>query len=190
MINLLPDAKKAEIRAGRVNVTLVKFIIMTLSAAALCGILLSLAYFVLVQARDETARKAVDSTQKLANYSADKQAIQAFTSNIDGAKKIIDKQISYSRIFIAIGHALPRDAVVDTLNIAPENFSTGLTMQVHSRTKEAMVEVKNNMQKNPEVFKDVSFESVDFESCKNNGSYSCTATLHVIFNEKVRGQQP
>ena len=196
MINLLSYEKQAEIRAGRQNVTLLQFIFIGLASLALVALLLVGSYVVLASTRDQATKRAETNQTKIDSYSKQKAEIDAYKKDLDTAKSILSEEVNYSKIFLAIGSALPNDAIVKELDVKPDNFENGLSMVVYSRTEQSMVSVKDNMQKVPEIFKDVSFSSVDFSSCKDSPDvpieqtpYACEATLNVVFNEKVKGVQ-
>tara|TARA_R100000655_G_scaffold61176_1_gene99585 strand:+ start:44 stop:634 length:591 start_codon:yes stop_codon:yes gene_type:complete len=196
MINLLSYEKQAEIRAGRQNSTLLKLLIISLASLGLIVLLLAGSYAVLVTTRDQATKRAEANQTKINNYSKQKAEIDSYKKDLDMSKEILSKEVNYTSIFLAIGAALPNDAIVEQLDVKPENFDNGLTMVVYSRTREAMVSVKNNMQAVPDIFKDVRFSSVDFSKCKDRPGlpieqtpYSCEATLDVVFNEKVKGIQ-
>ncbi len=196
MINLLAYDKKREIRAGKFNVMSLKFLVISLAGVGLIALLLGLSFIVLTTARDGAVKRAEENATTIGGYSADKQEIQEYASKLSTIATILDSQVYYSKIFLAIGSALPNDAIIRELSVKPDNFTTGLQLTVYSRTKESMVKVKDNMQKVPDIFSNVQFSSVNFEDCEDrpdlpleNTPYSCEATLQVTFNEKVKGSK-
>jgi len=196
MINLLSYDKKSEIKVGRQNVTLLKALALTGAAALMVSLLSGGAYAVLVTARDQATTRAEANQSKMNEYSNKKAEIDKYTAELGVAKSILDDEVDYVKIFLAIGAALPEDVIIEQLDVKPENFESGLSMLVYSRTQDSMISVKDNMQKVPEIFKNVQFSSLDFSKCKDQPGkplaatpYACEATLNVVFNEKVKGIQ-
>lgn len=196
MINLLAYKKKDEIKIGKQNVMLLKFLIISVAAVVLVLLLTIGSFAVLRTSRDQATERAEVNQKKIDEYSSKKTEIDTYTANLGVAKTILDEEVDYVKIFLAIGAALPENVIIQQLDVKPENFENGLTMQVYSRTQSSMVSVKDNMQKVPEIFKKVQFSSIDFTQCKDKPGvpleelpYACEATLNVVFNEKVKGIQ-
>lgn len=196
MINLISYNKKAEIKAGRQNVTFLNLLFITVGSIVLVSILLGVAYAALVNGRDSASQRATASQKKIDGYSSQNAEITRYVSQLGIAKQVLSQQVNYSNIFLAIGSSLPKDAIVQELRIEPSNFDSSLSMTVYSRTKESMISVKKNMQAKPDIFADVQFQSVDFQKCSDSPdkpldqtAYDCIATLKVVFNKKVKGIQ-
>lgn len=186
MINLLPYDTVKELRAGQTNAHLLNFIVMLAVAVVFVACVTALAYIGLLAARNDAMERDTSAQQALAARSQDSKQIESFRKSLDDAEKITSVQARYSEIFIAIGKALPSNAVIKNLSVEPANINQGIDMTVYSKTKEAMTEIKNNMQANEEVFKDVSFSSVDFNTCDPSAQkYSCEAVVNVMLNDKV-----
>jgi hypothetical protein len=196
MINLISYDKKAEIKAGRQNVTFLNLLFITAAAIILVSVLLGVSFAALVTGRDAATKRVEENQNKVASYNTDKERISKYVEQLSTTKSILDKEVNYSQILLAIGSSLPQDAIIQNLSIEPANFDNSLSMVVYSRTRDSMISVKNNMQKKPDIFSDVQFESVDFEKCtdspdkpREKTSYDCEATLRVVFNKKVKGVQ-
>jgi len=186
MINLLPYDKRSEIKAGALNTRLVRYVIILLVASAVVMSLTGVAYVTLVSERTQADQKSNDSKEKLSKLEENRAKLDEFKKDLATAKSSSDVQVNYSKIFTAIGSALPQGAVIDQLDINPSTIGQGISMTINARNKRVISSLKQNMQNNPAVFESVSYQFVNFDSCSTTQAvYKCEANLNVTFNESV-----
>ncbi len=91
MINLLPAEQKRDIRAGRANVLLARYSILTLVALILLVVVMAIAWLLLNNIRQAAQAENDASDQSSLLLAKDVQAVKEFKSNLAIAKQILDQ---------------------------------------------------------------------------------------------------
>lgn len=190
MINLLPDDKKKEIRAGRANVILLNYVIMSIGAAVLVGLIVVGAYATQSISRANAQGRVAESDQAAAKYADTKKEADEFRSNLATAKQITDKQTYYSKLLLKIASVVPQGVVLDSLELNPANFGSEATLSAHAKTYEDALQLKSTFQKSTQLFSDVHFSSIQTgggETSDTGGAadtaYPVSISLSVIINK-------
>ena len=134
MINLLPYDTKRQVKAARVNVILIRLIIILGFAAGFLALACSVTYLFIANSQKNTPQT---STLNLASNPIQKQS-DVLRTNLSITKSILDQQISYSNILAAIAAVLPRGSVLKTLSINDGSF--GITTNLKALAKSSDVE--------------------------------------------------
>jgi Tfp pilus assembly protein PilN len=164
MINLLSDSYKREIRAGRMNVILLRYIMMLIGGIVLLSVLIGGSYVVLTTARSDAQSKVNENRTNLAKYSNLKTQADAFRSDLSTAKTIFDKEIQYSKLIYKIADIIPRNVVLDSLTLDPSKVGSSATMNASAKSYDDAVNLKKALIANGNIFTDVSFDTL------NNGA--------------------
>jgi hypothetical protein len=183
MINLLPDEKKKEIRAGRVNVIIRGYIGMAAVAVAFVGIVLAGTYVTLNVSRSSAQARVDKNEQLTVNYNSVSSEADKFRSNLATAKQILDKEVTYSSLILKIARAVPNGVVLDSLNLDSKTLGTPITLTAHARDKAAAQQLKSSFGNQPQLFSDVHFEQLQFGG--DNGAYPVTVTLGLVINKEA-----
>lgn len=176
MINLMPDEAKKQLRAARVNVLLVRYIIVVAIAFGFLVMILAGSYVLLTQTKD-SAQQLVDASDTKAEvYNETKTQVDALSKKLTAAKLILDQETLYSKALINIGRLTPSGTVIDKIKLNTSSFSgSPLTLQVYAKSTESAVKLRENFQASP-FFTGVSFQSISDSSGGITG-YPVSATM-------------
>lgn len=179
MINLLPSEQKRDIRAGRANLLLVRYSIMTLIALALLLVIMGVAWLLLNNIRATAQATIEESEQSTAELAKDIQAVNSFKSDLATAKQILDKEVDYSTIILRYASAIPSGAIIDHIDLDPSVVGTPSTFTAKVRNAQDAITLKNKLNDSP-YFDNVYFTEIQQELSANDGfDYSVTVSVTI-----------
>ena len=180
MINLMPDDAKTEIRAARVSVILLRYIVVVLLAFVFLVLLLAGSYLVLTQTKDSAKTLIEANSTKAEVYSSTKAQVDTLSSSLIETKSILDQEILYSNVLINIGQQMPAGTVLNKITLDASSFTgTPLTLKAYAKTTNAAVALREKFQSSP-IFTNVNFQSISDTSGGITGypvSVSMTLTI-------------
>lgn len=192
MINLLPPSQKQEIRAGRMNAILVRYIFITISALVLIIVLTAVAYVVMTMERTAAQSAHNENQSEIAKYSKITKDIEEYRANLAIAKTIIAKEIAYSDMILKIAGSIPSGVVLDKLDLSSETLGKPVTLTFKARSEEAVLNLKSTLQKRTDLYSDVKLENVsrtanvpDSESSSgvSHSRYPVNASVNLTINK-------
>ncbi len=179
MINLMPDDTKKEIRSARVNVILIRYIVVILLAFGFLLVILGVSYVVLTQTKASAQRLIEVNQTKAAVYSTTKTQVDALSSRLLETKSILDQEILYSNVLVNIGKQMPVGTVIDNISLSTASFyGTPVTLKAFAKTNDAAVALRQKFQSSP-FFSKVNFESVSDTSGIDGYPVSVSMTLTI-----------
>jgi cytoskeletal protein RodZ len=142
MINLLSTHRKAELRAARTNVFLMRYIgIVVLAVIFIVGILY-MAYTTLQQT-ETTANNRIE----LNKTTGSSNQPNSLSTRLAEAGSVINGSKSYAKILTAIGGAMPTGTVLESLLIdTPALSGSPITLVAYAQTEENAVAIQQNLQ--------------------------------------------
>lgn len=159
MINLLPLEQKNQIRAGRTNVILLRYNILVAVAAGFLGLACT-GVLVFLNLTNTSADTTInDNSTKASGYAEVEQQAAAYKRNLSVAKQILNKEVAYSSIMIAISQAIPKGVILDNLQLDAKSFGTPITLNARAKTPADAVSLKNSLSASP-VVSSVSLQTV------------------------------
>jgi hypothetical protein len=144
MINLLPYGTKQQIRAARLNVVLLRYVI-TLSISAGFLILACLTTYFFINNSSLFAKSATSSTSD----STIKSEADTIKTNLSMAKSVLAQQVSYSQIISKLAGAIPSGTIINFLSINDGSFGTTTNLQLESTTQDKESLLKTNFESSP-----------------------------------------
>ncbi|MFZ1360603.1 MAG: PilN domain-containing protein [Candidatus Saccharimonadales bacterium] len=179
MINLLPDNNKKELHAARMNVVLLRYNILTVSAVVILLLIVGgfYAYLVTTKTQAEAANSA--NQEKVAEYNSTKQDAAEYRQNLATAKQILNNQVNYSSLVFRITELLPKGTVLDNVNLSAQDFGNQMTITAHAKDYAAVSQLKQNFEQST-VFDNVFFQNINTGS---DGSYPITVDISVKINK-------
>lgn len=186
MINLLPNDAKKQIRAGRWNVDLIRYVIVfcfaTLFLAAITG-----GMYLILKDSKTNAETLIQTTQtKTTAYSSVQTQADSFKTNLATAKSILDQQVSYSKIIMGIGQALPAGVILDKIAITNDTIGTPISLQGHAKTNASAMKVVDSFRNSP-LFSNVSIGSVEQTGTSNLPEYPWSVTINITISRGAAG---
>lgn len=177
MINLLSYDKKNEIRAGKANVIILKYIFISLAAAILLGLIIAGAYITLELSRENAQNRINQNSTEIAKYEVVKTRAETFRANLATAKQIIDNEIAYSSAYIKIAQVIPAGVVIDTLDLNSTSPGSSMTFTARANSSDSALALKSSFQDHPEIFSNVYFDSITTPTDSNDEDYPVTVTI-------------
>ena len=180
MINLLPDNTKVQLRAARVNVILLRYIIVIVIAFAFVAMVLAGSYVLLTQTKTSAEQLIAANDTKAQAFSQTQAEISQLSGTLSGAKSILDQQIIYSDFLRTLGQTMPAGTVMESLTLNDAAFNgTPVVVKVYATSSDAAVGLREQFQANP------AFSSVNIESISETGGidgYPVSASLTLTIN--------
>ncbi len=181
MINLLPLKTKKQIRAARTNSVLIYYIFILAFAVAFLTIYTFRVYGFLSENKS-TSSAPTDSEQIELSNNLNQLKSQAniINTNISNAKEVMNQQISYSSIIMAIAEALPSGVKLDELSLNSKNLNSGSPITFRATapkdTDVAVLGAGPGFQKNP-IFS--YYNLVSSEKDLSNGTYAILISVNI-----------
>jgi Tfp pilus assembly protein PilN len=190
MINLLPAEDQRQLAAARSNTLLLRYTIL-LSVFVIMLVIEILAVYVVVNIGKAQNEKTIsENNSKAAGYASIKQQADTFKTNLATAKYILDKQVPYTTLMLALSQSLPSGSVIDKIAIDPATFGTPSTLSVKTTSYDKAIAVKTSLQ-NAKVGDTALFTSVSFDSVSSGDGqtkYPFTAIYNVTYSKAALAQ--
>lgn len=184
MINLLPDEAKKQIRAGRTNIVLMKYLLTVgIGMIFLLAILIG-AYFILQGTKNNAEIILNDNTSRAGAYSSVQTQATSLRSSLSTVKTILNQEVVYTKIITSIAHSVPSGVVLETVALSPTTFGQPITLQLHAKTTADAIALKQQFQSSP-LFSGVTFQSLSSASSTQADNYPISATLSLIINKGI-----
>ncbi len=165
MINLLnPDSTK-ELRAGRVNIRLRRYTILTFLTVGIIGAIYAFSYKIADEqlSKETTNNATIDAA--LASYAPTKKAASEYQSNLAVAQKILGSQIVFSSFITDLSAALPPRTILDSFSLSTKSMTTTggkpTAVQITARGKsyDDILMLKSSLEKKTRLFSSVRITS-------------------------------
>lgn len=159
MINLLPQETKKSIRAGRLNVVLLRYVIYLAICLIAAVLIFGVGYYITTQERkDHEAQRATYESSN-AGYAKIKQESDAFSKDLTIADSILSSEIVFSELIVDIAKTLPDGTVLTSLNITTESAGEPLAINARTKDPEGALRLKAALESSP-IFENVSVLSI------------------------------
>jgi Tfp pilus assembly protein PilN len=161
MINLLSPQQQRDIRSARINVVLLNYVV---ALAALCmavGGVFAIGFWLVAMDQQTIQERLAQQAKDASGYSAVVTQAKDFRGNLQLAKKILDKQTTYSSFLTQMGHDMPSGTIITALDLGDDATSTaktGITIQARTADYTKALELKAALEKS------VLFENVNITS--------------------------
>lgn len=174
MINLLPDDTKRDISAARSNVVLLRYNLLTLSAAGGLLMICGLFFFILSANQSTAVSRSTENEAKAASYESTRKAAEEYSANIATAKEILNRGVDYTSTIFEIVKLLPEGVVLDGLTLKASDFGKQTTFTANAKSNEIATKLKENFENSK------MFTNVHFQSLSNTSSATSTNTKYPI----------
>ena len=160
MINLLPPEEKRQLRAARTNWLLMRYNLLLIGAVIFLALAIGVAYVYLTAAKANAETVITENKAKVVDFTEVQAEADAFRSNLTTAKQILDNEVVYTKVMLAIAALMPSGTVLDKLNLDSQTFGTQTTLAARTSNYENALKLKEAFQKSP-LFTDVHFQSIN-----------------------------
>lgn len=182
MINLMPDTKRKDIEAARLNVLLVRFNIILVALLALICVIYAIFYLELTRNQSVAKENKGTSQMQTSSYSKDQSAIAEYAQNLTTAKLIFENTISYTSLITSMTELLPSGVVLDSINLQEDTIGKQTVFSAHVKTYAKASELRDRFQKS-KVFSDVRLVSIS-DSGAADTNYPYSVTINATINRK------
>ncbi len=184
MINLLPNEYKQEIRAGRTNVLLVRYIMILITAVIVLSGLLIGAYVVLNNTRSIAEAKVAENEQRVVSYQPVRAQADAFRGDLTTAQMILSTDVSFSELIYEIAAIVPPNVILDDLSLDPKNFGSNATMNASAKTFEDATKLRDAFIRSDQIFSNVQLQTIRAgASGSSSDQYPVKVNLSVVINK-------
>lgn len=182
MINLLPDNAKRQIRAGRINVILVRYIIIVgFAFVFLAGI--SVGAYMLLTTIKNNAQAIIDSNQTKANqFGTVQEDASALKTSLTSAKTLFDQEINYPKILTTLGSLVPDGVVIEKLTLNAQTLALPFDIQTYAKTPDDAAALQAALEGSP-LFSGVSMKSLS--STNGLADYPVNAVITATINKEA-----
>lgn len=183
MINLLPDQRKVEIKAARVNVLLVRYIGLIVIALVFIFGVLTVSYMLLSDTR-QSALEIIESNDVKADvYRNTKEEVDKLSASLTQTKTILDQETLYSKILVKLAQEMPEGTVMENLTLNEAVFSgTPVTAKVYAKTTEQAVALQEKFRSST-LFSNATFQSI--EQTSSLEGYPVSISMSFTLNKKA-----
>lgn len=185
MINLLPDEHKQEIRAGRTNVLLLRYIGISLVAVVVLGGLIAGVYLTLNEAKAVAEAAVAENQSRTSEYQAVKTQSESFRADLATAKGVLDSSVSFSKLIYRIAEIVPPNVILSSLALDPQTFGSSVTMSASARSFDDAAKLRDAFIRSNEVFSNVQLQTIESsgDSSGESGAYPVKVNLSVVINK-------
>lgn len=184
MINLLPRDEKRQLYAARTNTLLVRYNIALIVSITFLGIAMTAAYLYLNTSMASSQQTIVDNEARATGYATIQSQADIFRSNLAIAKQILDAEVAYTKVTIAIAALMPQGTILDKLNLDSSTFGTPTILTAQAKNYDSALALKNTFQKSS-LFSDVHFQSITTGGSGQASGYPYTVSLNVTIKKEA-----
>lgn len=160
MINLLPEEKKAEIRAARTNTLLIRYSAIILFALMFILSAMYVSYTVLGFTKTKSEEIIASNDIKAEVYSSTKAQVDTLSASLAETKQLLDGEILYSKVFVNIGQKMPPGTVLEKLSLDTSSFTgTPISTKAYAKTTNDILALRQSFESSP-IFTGVTFKTV------------------------------
>ncbi|MBC7512346.1 hypothetical protein H7142_01640 [Candidatus Saccharibacteria bacterium] len=182
MINLLPYDHKQEIKAGRTNVLLVRYIGILVVAAAVLGGLVVGSYYTINTTKTDAESKVAENQSRAQEYEPVKAQADSFRTDLATAKNILDNKVSFSKLIYKIADTVPRNVILGDLTLDPKTFGSSVTMTASAKSFDDAAKLKDSFIKNDQIFSNVKLQTIQ-SGVTTGEQYPVKVSLSVVINK-------
>ena len=186
MINLLPAEKKVEVRAGRTNVVLLNYVLMSAAGFALLLITVGFAYISLTVTRSQAQARVDENSRDVAEYQDVQKQADTFRKDLAVAKQILDKDISYSSLVLNIAKSIPNGIVLEALTLDQTTLGKPMTINARASSKDAALKFKSSLESQPELFDDIKFETISIDESGAGTTHPVGITMSIVIKKVIQ----
>lgn len=182
MINLLPFEEKRQIQAARTNVLLLRYVLLTSCVMVATGLMVGAGFVIMNNSKANAEKQIALNTSKASTYNSVQAEAQMFRANLLTAKTILDKEVNYTKVILAIAQTLPPEVTLDNLDLDANTFGTPFVLSAKAKSYDGGLALKAALEKS-DVFSNVSLQGMTLAA--SDSDYPVSVQLNVTINKDV-----
>jgi Tfp pilus assembly protein PilN len=178
VINLLDSAAKRELRAARLNVTILTYSIIAVLALIAIALLTLFSYSWL-NARIAAAQASqTNNAAQTTIYTPVRKQAADFSANLGKFQTVLQNRSNYSTALLNIAASLPSGATLTTVSLSPTFITTPLAISATTPDYSAALALKSRLSQSP-IYSKVTLNSANCNPVpgKSGCDVSITTTL-------------
>lgn len=179
MINLLPPEEKRQLRAARTNTLLLRYNIFLIGAVVFLGLAVGVTYVYLSNTKASAETLISENRARVADFADIQAQADLFRTNLKTAKQILDNEVVYTKVMLAIAALMPSGTILDKLNLDSQTFGTETTLSARAVSYEDALRLKESFEKSS-IFTNVHFQSIN---SGGQAPYPLTVNLNVTIKK-------
>ena len=186
MINLLPPAYKKELRAARVNVVLRRYIIFQAIAIVLLAAMIAATFFVITMIKTNAEAEITSNQARASEYAGVETQAKQFQGNLSTAKTILDNEVRYTAVILAIAKNIPSGVVMGDLSLDAKTFGQPTSLTAKAKTYDGALQLKKSFEESG-MFTNVRLETVS-ASEDEKSAYPVNIQINVTIQKEISQQ--
>lgn len=177
MINLMPDESKKQLKAARLNVSILNYFLILLGAGVFLLFILYGSGLLLRQTEESAKQLILANDTKAEVFDATQAQITELSAQLSDARTVLDGQRSYSKILAAIGQGMTPGTVIDELSLTPAALNgEPFVATIFATSSTATVELQESLE-NSGTFSSVTISSITQSNAVEGYTVSASMTL-------------
>jgi Tfp pilus assembly protein PilN len=164
MINLLPRETKQQIRAARLNVVLVRYIVFLLiSIVFVSGA--SVATYVYLNTQEETARRLAEihSTSNTPDSITEQEAAE-FRQQLNQIQSVVSQTPSYYSGLLNLTRNLPDGVILTSIDLDSQKLTDPIVFDAIAKSTEVALTIEHGLNQSPQLFSGFTIQSMTNDS--------------------------
>lgn len=178
MINLLPPIQLQNTKAAKLNLILVRYIIILSGAFLFVLIALFVTYQFLANSATAADTKKAENEASARELAPIEAQADALRGEIDSAKTLFDSQYRYSLVLLRLSQAIPNGSALTTVNLSEDMFNEPMVFDFSITGEAAAVALQKSLTESPYFF-DVTLSKLNTNSSNRAYPYTLTITTRV-----------
>lgn len=180
MINLLAGERKDEIRAARVNVILMRYMVIIALAFAFIGAALYVSHSVLTVTMTNAQTLIAANDVKADVYSETKTQVDTLSAKLNDTKTILNQEIRYSQALVKMGQLMPAGTILGDLTLTTASFAgQAVEVKAYAKSTNEAGMLQSNFQSSG-LFSQVTLKGT--ETNQEIDGYPVTVSMSVVLN--------
>lgn len=183
MINLLPPEYKRDIGAARANTLLLRYNVILLATLAFLLVANGIVFAYLTTTKATGERVMEENQSKVSSFSVVEAQASVFRQNLATAKQILDREVNYTKVILAVAQLMPSGVVITNLTLDSATFGTETVVVAKARNYDQALALKDAFSQSS-LFSDVHFQSINASDTASDG-YPITININVTFKKEA-----
>lgn len=186
MINLLDSSSQKELRAARLNVTLITYSVIVVFAVVCVGLLALFSYWYLNNRTDVAKKETTKNQSQTTGYETSQAEASEFSANLSKIQSIFQNRSSYNTDLTTIAAALPSGVTLTSATLTSSFLSTPLKLTATAADYAAILALKDELTKQP-IFSQVSLDGANCggSSSSDGKASTCQVAVTATLNQAV-----
>jgi Tfp pilus assembly protein PilN len=199
MINLLPPETQRQIRAGRMNVTLSRYIVLISGTALLLAFVFAVGFWATLNDKQLADASKQETDKAAQQYANTRKEAEGFAKDLSVAKTILGSNVSFSDLVLNIAGIIPTGVVLNNLSLgttqsASASANQPLDLSGRAVSYDRTIALKNSLEGSP-IFENVVITNVTQTDTSGSASsplalrYPFSITLKAQFSKKTEAKK-